>query len=314
MTRDTATRSPMTRTIRLPPTMHFLERDWLSSNGVLFDDGRHTALVDTGYHKHRELTVALVRHLLGGRPLDLIVNTHLHSDHCGGNAILQRTFGSRTVIPAASATAVRDWGDGLTHQATGQRCERFGFDDVLEDGQEIVLGGLRWRAIAAPGHDPESLVFHCPDARILISADALWENGFGVIFPELEGDSGFAEQRAILERIATLEVDVAIPGHGPMFTDVAGALARAHSRLDHLSADPARNARHATKVLLKFLLLEHERVPLEQVPTLMATIELTANANRRYLGMDPRTLADWSVAELLRAGAARVEDGVLLNA
>jgi glyoxylase-like metal-dependent hydrolase (beta-lactamase superfamily II) len=304
----------MTGPIRLPQTMRFLERDWLSSNGVLFDDGRRTALVDTGYDKHRDLTVALVRHALGDRPLDLVVNTHLHSDHCGGNAILQRTWSPRTVIPAASADAVRDWDDALSFGVLGQRCERFGFDGLLDDGQSIELGGLRWQAISAPGHDPQALVLHCPEHRILISADALWQNGFGVIFPELEGESGFAEQRAILERIASLDVALAIPGHGPMFTDVRDAIARAHRRLDHLSADPARNARHASKVLLKFLLLEHERVPLDGVVALMATIPLIARANERFIGMSPASLADWSIAELRRAGAARIEGGTLVNA
>jgi len=305
----------MTAPIRLPPTMRFIERDWLSANGILFDDGQRSALVDTGYDKHRDLTLALVRHALGPRPLDLVVNTHLHSDHCGGNAILQRNYGARTLIPAASAGAVRDWNDdALSFAWTGQRCERFGFDGVLEDAQTIELGGLRWETIAAPGHDPESLVLYCPDARLLISADALWEQGFGVIFPELEGESGFAEQRAILERIASLDVAVALPGHGPMFTDVAGALERAHRRLDHLSADPARNARHAVKVMLKFLLLEREQVPLDAVPSLMGSIPLADDANRRFLGMRPEALADWSVAELLKAGAARVEAGMLHNA
>jgi glyoxylase-like metal-dependent hydrolase (beta-lactamase superfamily II) len=305
----------MTDPIRLPPTMRFIERDWLSANGILFDDGGRSALVDTGYAKHRELTLQLVRHALGERPLDLVVNTHLHSDHCGGNAILQRAYRAHTLIPAASADAVRDWDeDALTYAWTGQRCERFGFDGVLDDGDTVELGGLRWEAIAAPGHDPQALVLYCRDERLLISADALWEQGFGVIFPELDGESGFAEQRAILERIASLDVAVALPGHGPMFTDVAGALERAHRRIDHLAADPARNARHAVKVMLKFLLLEHEQVPLDAVPSLMASVPLADDANRRFIGMAPAALADWAVAELLRAGAARIADGELLNA
>lgn len=305
----------MTGSIRLPSTMRFLERDWLSSNGVLFDDGRYTALVDTGYVKHRALTHDVLRHALGTRPLDLVVNTHLHSDHCGGNALLQQAYGSRTLIPAASADAVRDWdAGGLSFESTSQRCDRFGFDGTLDDGETLMLGGLRWQAIAAPGHDPEALVFHCADARILISADALWENGFGVIFPELEGASGFAEQRAILERIATLDVAIVIPGHGRMFTDVAGALGRAHRRLDHLSADPARNARHAVKVMLKFLLLEHERILLDEVVALLAAMPLSANANARFIGMPSQSLAEWAVAALLDAGAARIDGGMLLNA
>ena len=54
------------------------------------------ALVDTGYATHAPQTLALVQQALGARPLDLIVNTHLHSDHCGGNALLQAAWPCRT--------------------------------------------------------------------------------------------------------------------------------------------------------------------------------------------------------------------------
>jgi glyoxylase-like metal-dependent hydrolase (beta-lactamase superfamily II) len=209
---------------------------------------------------------------------------------------------------------VAQWDEtALTFAETGQRCERFKFDAVIEDGQVLTLGGLQWQAMAAPGHDPEALIFYCASNRILISADALWENGIVVIFPELEGDSGFAEQRAILERIGTLDIDLVIPGHGPMFTDAKAALNRAHRRLDHLSADPARNARHAAKVMLKFLLLEHERVPLNQVQPLMDGMSLIVKANERYLGMSSSELCDWAISELVRAGAARIDGEMLLD-
>jgi glyoxylase-like metal-dependent hydrolase (beta-lactamase superfamily II) len=299
----------------LPPSMHFIERDWLSANGVLFDDGRRTTLVDTGYDSHRDTTLAVLRTLLGDRPLDQIVNTHLHSDHCGGNALLQRTWGSRTLIPAASAQAVSAWDEnGLTYDETGQRCERFAFDDVIEDGQILELGGLPWQAIAAPGHDPEMMVLYCEPQRLLISADALWQNGFGVIFPELDAASGFTEQRAILDRLATLEVDRVIPGHGPMFTDMPAAIARARQRLDYLAADPARNARHATKVLVKFLLLEHRSIPMDQVPGLIDTIPLIRRTNERYTGLAGDELVRWVTGELVRAGAARIENERLIDA
>ncbi|MFO0461073.1 MAG: MBL fold metallo-hydrolase [Burkholderiales bacterium] len=300
--------------VRLPPSVRFVERDWLSANGVLLDDGRRAALVDTGYVKHRELTLALVRHALGDRPLDLVVNTHLHSDHCGGNATLQAAYGPRTLIPEASADAVRDWGEGLTFGSTGQRCERFGFDGTLEDGATVELGGLSWRVMAAPGHDPDSVILHCASERILISADVLWASGFGIIFPELEGESGFAEQRAMLERIDALDVAVVLPGHGPMFPDVRGALRTARQRLERLAADPANNARYAAKALLKYLLLDVERIPLDEVPARMRAVTVTMEANRRYLGMSVEALSEWTVGELVRAGSARIEDGLLVNA
>jgi glyoxylase-like metal-dependent hydrolase (beta-lactamase superfamily II) len=247
--------------IALPASIQVFERGWLSSNNVLLVDDACAALVDSGYATHAAQTVALVRNALTStlntRPLDLIVNTHLHSDHCGGNALLQATWPCRTLIPASEADAVRDWDEArLTFRATGQHCERFGFTGTIAPGARLRLGALDWQVLGAPGHDPHSLMLYCADERILISADALWENGFGVIFPELEGESGFAEQQAVLDTIATLDVRIVIPGHGAPFTNVELALERALSRVAWLRADPARNAKNALKVLIVFKLLE----------------------------------------------------------
>jgi glyoxylase-like metal-dependent hydrolase (beta-lactamase superfamily II) len=304
----------MSTPIQLPPTMRVFERGWLSSNNVLFLGRDETALVDSGYATHAAQTVSLVSHALNGRTLDRLVNTHLHSDHCGGNAALQAAFQCRTVIPATEADKVRTWDeDALSYKATGQQCPRFAFDGVLQSGDLLMLGDLQWQALAAPGHDPHSLILFCPDAHILISADALWEHGFGVVFPELEGESGFEETRATLELIATLDVKIVIPGHGAPFTGVEQALERAFSRVDYLAADPVRNAHNALKVLLKFLLLERQRIALAEVPALLSRIHLFHEANRRYLRMEESELAQWIVDQLVRAGAAAIESGTLVN-
>ncbi|HYS63316.1 MAG TPA: MBL fold metallo-hydrolase [Paraburkholderia sp.] len=243
--------------ITLPQSMRVFERGWLSSNNVLLADDACATLVDTGYATHAPQTLALVQQTLGARPLDLIVNTHLHSDHCGGNALLQATWPCRTAIPVSEADAVRAWDETrLTFRATGQTCERFTFTETIAPGVRLRLGALDWLVLGAPGHDPHSLMLYCADECILISADALWENGFGVIFPELEGESGFAEEQAVLEAIAKLEVRLVIPGHGSPFTNVEQALERAFSRVAWLRADPARNARNALKVLIVFKLLD----------------------------------------------------------
>ncbi|NUU01671.1 MBL fold metallo-hydrolase [Herbaspirillum robiniae] len=301
--------------LQVPPSIHVLERGWLSSNNVLLFGRDEVALIDSGYVSHAEQTLALVRHVLrerGRAKLDLLVNTHLHSDHCGGNAALQIAYGCRTAIPAAEADKVRQWDEeALSYRATGQRCPRFGFSETVRDGQVLRLGELDWHALAAPGHDPHSLVFFCPQEGILISADALWRNGFGIIFPELDGETGFAEARATLELIRTLDAKLVIPGHGAPFTEVGDALEKAFSRLDYLEADAQRNAHNGIKVLVKFLLLERQRIPLEKLPAMMREIPLLRTANRRFMHMADEELARWTVAQLERAGAAR-SDGVFL--
>lgn len=301
-------------TALLPPSVRVLQRGWLSSNNVLLIGDDDSALIDSGYLTHAPQTLALVRQSLGERRLDRLLNTHLHSDHCGGNALLQAHYGCHTAVPAAELDKARRWDvEALSFAATGQRCERFGVDAGIAAGDTLTLAGMQWRALGAPGHDPHSLIFHCPQQRLLVSADALWENGFGVIFPELDGEAGFVEARATLELIATLDVRLVVPGHGAPFTDVAAALRRAHARLDHLAADPLRNAQNAIKVMLKFLLLERRRIALAEVAPLLAAIPLVARTKRRFIGSTDEELARWAISQLLRAAAARIDGADLLD-
>jgi glyoxylase-like metal-dependent hydrolase (beta-lactamase superfamily II) len=296
----------------LPESIQVFERGWLSSNNVLLADDACAALVDTGYATHAPQTLALLQAALGERPLDLIVNTHLHSDHCGGNALLQAAWPCRTAIPAAEAEAVRHWDEArLSFRATGQTCERFTFTETLAPGMQLTLGALDWEVLGAPGHDPHSLMLYCAEERVLISADALWENGFGVIFPELEGESGFAEQQAVLEAIAKLDVHTVIPGHGAPFTNVARALERAFSRLAWLRADPARNAKNALKVLIVFKLLEVRAMSFEALVQMLdsATAMRAAAAMLKPHDAWPALLREL-IEELAANGGPLSVDGV----
>ena len=304
----------MTCAFTLPPTMRVFERGWLSSNNILFTGPGETALIDSGYKTHAAQTLALVEQALGGRALQRLINTHLHSDHCGGNAALQARYPCLTLIPEAEAAKVQAWDeDALSYRATGQQCDRFEYDFTLAPGDALDLGGYAWQVLGAPGHDPHSLIFYCAMEGILISADALWQNGFGVIFPELEGESGFDEARATLALIDTLDVRLVIPGHGAPFTDVKAALARACSRLDYLQADPVRNADNAVKVMLKFLLLERRQLQLAALPALFQAIPVVERARLRLLQKNPAELAEWAVRALVRAGAARIDGELLVN-
>jgi glyoxylase-like metal-dependent hydrolase (beta-lactamase superfamily II) len=166
--------------------LQVVERGWLSANMVIAQ-GQQSAVVDTGYVRHEAQTLALVRAAFGQSGPQLLINTHLHSDHCGGNAALQGHYPAlRTAIPPGLAESVRHWdADALTYAPTGQTCPLFRFDTLLQPGTEIRLGDRLWQVHAAPGHDTHSVVLFEPKARVLLSADALWERGFGVVFPEL---------------------------------------------------------------------------------------------------------------------------------
>jgi len=260
---------PSAKQLLEPLGIVVLERGWLSSNNVVLLGRDSAAVVDTGYATHAALTVELINTVLGDRPLRHILNTHLHSDHCGGNAALKAHWPSTKIaIPPGLASAVHEWDrKALTHEPTGQLCERFQADQYLMPGSVFRQGRLQWEIHAAGGHDPHAVILFEPSARVLISADALWNNGFGVVFPELEGESGFDDVGDTLALIESLAPDVVIPGHGPVFSGDAidVSLERARSRLNQLRSDPARHRRHALKVLIKFKLLEWQRTSVRDL-------------------------------------------------
>jgi glyoxylase-like metal-dependent hydrolase (beta-lactamase superfamily II) len=292
------------------------QRGWLSSNNTLVRDAQHAALMDSGYGSHSAQTVALVRSALGAQPLDQLLNTHLHSDHCGGNAALQAAYPDlETLIPPGQAHAVRPWSAAdLTFEVTGQSCPPFGFDGLLLSGNTLRLGGLEWQVHAAPGHDPHSVVLFAPQARLLVSADALWENGFGVVFPEIEGEDAFDAVGATLDLIEALDPVSVIPGHGAPFADLAGALKTARARLDYFVRQPERHRNYAAKVLLKFKLLEQQSTTVAALTDWALATPYLLQMARTAKEETPLTalVRDW-IAQLVRSGAAEMDGAALHN-
>lgn len=300
-----------------PAGITVFERGWLSSNNVLLRSEGMALLVDSGHVLHGEQTLALLQHALEGAPLAGIVNTHLHSDHCGGNARVQRELGGRITIPPGSWQAARSWDeDALSYRPTGQRCERFVPHAMLKPGETLAVGTQRWQALAAPGHDPHSLILFEPALGVLISADALWQSGFGVVFPELEGESAFDDVAAVLDLIESLGARWVVPGHGAPFMDVAAALRTARERLAAFRARPDRHARHGAKVLVKYHLMEERCQPLRELLDWCAATPLFVAMWER-LGRPADEASAWAevvVAELASTGALALRDGVVFDA
>ncbi|AMO38518.1 MBL fold metallo-hydrolase [Thauera humireducens] len=304
----------MTARPRLPDTVQVFERGWLSANNVLLFDGGEATLVDSGYVTHAGQTVALVGAALDGRRLGRLINTHSHSDHIGGNASVQRAFGCTITVPAGMAQAVRHWDEAaLLLSTAAQHGERFEADGTLAPGDRFVAGELEWQAIAAPGHDMDALAYYNAEHRILMSGDALWRDGFGILFADVLGTGdGLGEARRTLEGIGRLAVDRVIPGHGAPFTEFDDALERAFARLQAFEADGARMARNAIRACITFKLLDVRSIALDDLPRHLDETPLYREANRRFLGLDADALAGWLVKELERAGVARREHGLLV--
>lgn len=302
--------------LNLPSGLQVIERGWLSANMIIAIGQHNTAVIDSGYCTHAEQTVALVSAAMGARPLTLLLNTHLHSDHCGGNFALQAAYPQlQTLIPPGHAPYVAEWNPVvLTHAPTGQKCPRFQYQELLVPGHEIKLGEHRWQIHAAAGHDPHSIVLFEPATRSLISADALWENGFGVVFPELEGEDAFDAVEATFKTIEQLKPKTVIPGHGRVFEYSNQILQRARDRLLAYTQDPIKHARHGAKVLLKFKLLEVQK---EQTSTFkswaLGTSYFDLVQSIFFKTMSTSDLIDQLLSELVRSGVAQFDGEYVLN-
>jgi glyoxylase-like metal-dependent hydrolase (beta-lactamase superfamily II) len=301
-------------TMALPKTLLVLERGWLSANNILCFDGDNATLIDSGYVTHAEQTVALVDSALHGRRLKSLINTHSHSDHIGGNAALQAVFGCEITVPAGLHAAIADWDQyALLLSPLGQQGARFQHDHLISAGCEIEMGELNWQALAVPGHDMEALAYYNPEKRILISGDALWENGFGVIFPELLGEAnGLASTRETLEMLAKLAIDTVIPGHGSPFVTVDAAFERAFRRLTNFQANIEQLAWHAIKVIVSFAMMEKRRLPLADFPAFVLSLPFAVDVNARYLDFSEDKMTERVERELLLVNALRREDGWLV--
>ncbi|MBH9552198.1 MBL fold metallo-hydrolase [Inhella gelatinilytica] len=300
--------------------LQVLEGGWLSSNRVLIRaaEGEPGAvLVDSGHGLHSQALVQELQALLGKEALHAVVNTHLHADHCGGNARLQRQFGAETWVSAEEARMARQWDESaMNHVLAGQYCPRFKVHRALAHGDSFEAGGVLWESLDAAGHDEAGQLLFDRSRGILISSDSLWEHGMALVFPELMGRDGFEAAERTLDRIERLPVRWVIPGHGQPFSDVAHALREARAKLAHWRQDPAAHARHALRALLKFHLMEVGREPVAATLVWSAGVPAIRSLWERWAPADSASPAAWSeviLEEFLQRGLARREDDEVVD-
>lgn len=251
-----------------PSNIHVQERGWLSANQIYIHNGLDVDVIDSGFCLHAQQTIDLLQLYLN-QSSELhtrhLINTHLHSDHCGGNQALQQQFQFKCYVPESEYASVQQWSFAeKSFLALGQPCPPFTAQHALKIGQTIQIGSIDFEIHGTPGHHPHSILLFAPDIGLLISADALWEKGFGALFSEVSNHTGFTEQRATLNLIRSLPVKVVIPGHGSPFTDIQASLSEAYSRLDFLESHPQRNTHHVSQVLLQFMVMFRQKLSLQE--------------------------------------------------
>ncbi|MGY4970721.1 MBL fold metallo-hydrolase [Streptomyces nigrescens] len=291
----------------LPPWVTWRQRPFPDANLLLLH-GRKPALVDSGFVGHAEDTAAWARAHAG--EIGLVVNTHWHSDHVGGNALLQaRGAAIAAGAPEAEAISRRDPGC-CAAEYLDQPVAPYTVDMSLDDGQVLRLGDTDWEAVRTPGHTPGHLALWQPDERLLVAGDALSDYDVGWVNLALDGLDAATTALASLKRMVDLAPRVILPSHGPIPADPTAAFDSALRRAQRLVDDPDGAVWYGARRIFAFALMIRGGIASDEVePYLHARAWLTDAA--RLLDLTPEALATELVAAMLRNRALVLRDGRL---
>jgi glyoxylase-like metal-dependent hydrolase (beta-lactamase superfamily II) len=146
------------------------------------------------------------------KEIELLINTHCHFDHIGGN----RPFldaGSEVAIHELEADYLRN-GEQFITQAEffGERLGPMEVKRELRGGDRIELGELVLEVVHTPGHTRGSICLYEPRQRMLFSGDTVFCDGVG----RTDLPTGSQEELvSSLLRLSELKVERLYPGHGP---------------------------------------------------------------------------------------------------
>ncbi|MDN5860828.1 MAG: MBL fold metallo-hydrolase [Pseudonocardia sp.] len=291
--------------------MHWQARPFPDANLLLLP-GPTPAVVDTGFVGHAEQTRDWAHARSGGR-IEVVVNTHWHSDHVGGNAALQAT-GAAIAASAPDAAAVRRRDPGCClAEYLDQPVAPYTVDIALDDGEVLRLGETEWQVVRTPGHTPGHLCLWQPDERLLVVGDALSDYDVGWVATALDGPDATATALASVERIAALHPRVLLPAHGPVPGDPEAALAQAHRRARRLVDDPDGAVWYGARRILAYALIIRDGIPLHALESyLLQRAWLTDAAD--LLRRPAAEIATELVDTMRRSGAVVERDGRLCTA
>ncbi len=238
------------------PGLWFIERGYLNGNHFAYRADR-PVLIDTAYVSHFGSTEEQLARLgLDLSRTSLIVNTHCHCDHVGGNRAIQDRSDCEVLLhPLGRQFMERldDWSTWWRYY--DQEADFFQCSGVLEDGEELPIGPYRFLVLHAPGHSADGLVLYEGTHRVLLSSDVLWEREMAVVTERVEGEGALRSLGESLERLADLDVRRVYPGHGSAFSDFRGALDRALTRVESYLEDRTRVGDDLLKKIVVYTLL-----------------------------------------------------------
>jgi glyoxylase-like metal-dependent hydrolase (beta-lactamase superfamily II) len=251
--------------------------DYVNAYVIRMDHG--CLLVDTGLDSevsYKSLTDQLAE--IGYTPQDikLIVATHIHLDHYGLAEKLRQESKAPIALHTREAARVKTYSgtagivqkqlDWLSHNGVPDRVleqiKRVRTtpteiiasvapavpDILLADGEIIRAGRLAFRVISTPGHSSGHISLHESDLKILIGGDLILSDANTFVSCEVNNKSNsLSEYIDSLNEIKGLDIDLVLPGHGPVFEEFSERVNDTLLRLELRSDEVLKAIRHEAK-------------------------------------------------------------------
>ena len=217
----------------------------------LLDGGSDYALIDCGMGTDEGMTrvcANLRRDEVDPNQITRLLLTHYHTDHASGAARYRDALSLRVGFSAIERQSLEQPDHTRTSfalaQAAGIFPTAFSYpacpvDDPLEDGAELIVGRLRVRYIATPGHcaGHGSFLVTGGCRAYLVGGDALFAGG--KLLLQATADCDLHESLQSVLRIEALDFDALLPGHGPIvLTDAKQHAEAAANLIRALSVPP----------------------------------------------------------------------------
>ena len=189
------------------------EREMPSCNTYVIKD-EVSVIIDTGLEMHLQgLIQDLRRDGIESQDIDLIINTHLHVDHCWANQAFKDISGARIAIHSIQKKYFKHNLEAVTKFFAPfldfePKTIEFKEDSLL-DGK-LDTGNMEFELLQTPGHSPDGICFYSKKEGILICGDVVFDKSTGRV--DIPGGNAEEIKRSI-ERLSQLEIEYLLPGH-----------------------------------------------------------------------------------------------------
>ncbi|MGB9867435.1 MAG: MBL fold metallo-hydrolase [Bacillota bacterium] len=230
--------------------------------------GDQIALVDTGV-SYNLVDIEQLCSEAGVRieDISLVINTHCHPDHIGGNAVVKQRASKAQVLASRLA---KPFIEDLNSQYARRPVPGFFFlvsgsvqvNRALDDGDEIHIG-FPIRVIASPGHSADSISLYLPEQSVLITGDAVPYSLDVPIYEDLEALKGSLGKLSALGAkwlVSAFAGLVSIPKEDP-FASAFQYLDKVQAAVDEFGPADAQNERARAEFVLKRLGVQSPVLP-----------------------------------------------------